>query len=151
MAVTVEIRKKLSAVDAGRLERFGQSARRAVGLRGAVGIVLTSSAEMKRMNAWFRGQHKATDVLSFVADGIRGYAGDISISADIAQRNAVRLGHSVEDEVKVLVLHGMLHLAGYDHEIDKGEMAQNEQQLRAKLGLPASLTERARMKAARAK
>jgi probable rRNA maturation factor len=151
MAVTVEIRKAVRGLDASRLERFAGSAQRAVGLRGEVAVVLTSSSEMKRMNGWFRGKNKPTDVLSFVAEDIRGYAGDISISADIAKQNADRLGHPLEDEIKVLVLHGMLHLAGYDHENDKGEMARKEQQLRIKLGLPATLTERARVKAARAK
>jgi probable rRNA maturation factor len=156
MTVTVEIRKALKGVDAGRLERFAGSAQRAVGLRGGVGVVVTSNAEMKRMNGWFRGKNKPTDVLSFVAEGIRGYAGDISISADIAKKNSLRLGHPLEEEVKVLVLHGMLHLAGFDHETDKGEMARKEQELRTKLGLPASLIERSvprvlRVKAARAK
>jgi probable rRNA maturation factor len=156
MAVTVEIRTAVKGLNAGSLERFAGTAQRAVGLRGSVAVVVTSSAEMKRMNGWFRGKNKPTDVLSFVAQGIRGYAGDISISADIAKENAARLGHRVDEEVKVLVLHGMLHLAGYDHEIDKGEMARKEQQLRTKLGLPATLIERSeprasRVKAARAK
>jgi probable rRNA maturation factor len=156
MAVTVEIRTAVKGLDASRLERFAGNAQRAVGVRGGVAVVVTSNAEMKRMNDWFRGKKKPTDVLSFVADGIRGYAGDISISAEIAKGNAARLGHTLEEEVKVLVLHGLLHLAGYDHETDKGEMARKEQQLRTKLGLPATLIERSeprasRVKAARAK
>lgn len=151
MAATVEIRKALPGLDAARLAKFGSNAQRAVGLRGAIGVVVTSNGEMKKMNGWFRGKNKPTDVLSFAAENIRGYAGDISISAEIAADNARRLGHTVEDEVKVLLLHGMLHLAGYDHEADTGEMAKKEEQLRTKLRLPATLTERARTKAARAK
>ena len=151
MGVTVEIRKAVAGLNPARLERFGSDAQRAVGLRGEVGVVLTSNAEMKRMNGWFRGKQKATDVLSFIAENIRGYAGDISISADIAKVNAKRLGHPAEDEVKVLLLHGMLHLAGYDHDEDDGEMAKKEQQLRNQLGLPITLIERARTKTARAK
>jgi probable rRNA maturation factor len=151
MAVTIEIRKAIGGVDAGRLATFGNSAQRAIGLRGNIGVVVTSSSEMKSMNGWFRGKNRPTDVLSFVAENIRGYVGDISISADIAQKNAKRLGHQTEEELKVLLLHGMLHLAGYDHETDAGEMARKEQQLRTRLGLPAILTERTRTKATRAK
>jgi len=151
MAVNVEIRKVFPGLDARRLARFGSSAQRAVGLRGEIGVVVTSNGEMKKMNGWFRGKNQPTDVLSFAADNIRGYAGDISISADIAHQNAKRFGHPTEAEVKVLLLHGMLHLAGYDHETDAGEMAKKEEQLRIKLRLPATLTERARTKAARAK
>ena len=72
----------------------------------------------------------------------RAFAGEIAISADIARENAARLGHSAALEVKVLVLHGILHLAGFDHERDNGEMARKEAGLRRKLGLPSSLTER---------
>jgi ssRNA-specific RNase YbeY (16S rRNA maturation enzyme) len=69
-----------------------------------------------------------------------------SVSADIAARNARALGHSVAEEVKILVLHGVLHLAGYDHESDSGQMAEKELRLRRKLGLPAALIERAAVK-----
>jgi hypothetical protein len=64
------------------------------------------------------------------------------ISADIAADNAVRLGHSLNDELKVLALHGLLHLSGYDHETDNGKMARREARLRKELGLPVSLIER---------
>ncbi len=69
-------------------------------------------------------------------------AGDVAISAEIAARNARKLGHSTAEEVKILTLHGILHLAGYDHEEDAGNMARREQQLRKRLGLPAGLIER---------
>jgi len=71
-----------------------------------------------------------------------GLAGDIAISAEIAARNAKALGHSTADEIKTLALHGILHLAGYDHEQDNGAMAKQEEKLRRSLGLPVSLTER---------
>ena len=68
----------------------------------------------------------------------RGYlAGDLAISAEIAARNARRLGHSAADELKILILHGLLHLAGHDHETDGGEMARKEARLRRALGLAA--------------
>jgi probable rRNA maturation factor len=71
-----------------------------------------------------------------------GFAGDIAIAADIAVQNARRLGHSATEEIKILVLHGVLHLAGYDHEHDRGEMASKEQSMRRQLGLPEGLLER---------
>ena len=106
---------------------------------------------MRRLNAQFRGKDYATDVLSFPSPiFVEGYGGDIAVSADIAARNARALGHSVAEEVKILVLHGVLHLAGYDHESDDGQMAEKELRLRRKLGLPAALIERAAVKRRRA-
>jgi probable rRNA maturation factor len=70
------------------------------------------------------------------------FAGDVAISAEIAGQNARRLGHPPAEEVKVLVLHGLLHLAGYDHESDNGTMARREARLREQLGLPVALIER---------
>ena len=69
-------------------------------------------------------------------------AGDIAISAEIAAANAADVGHSTEIELKVLILHGLLHLAGYDHETDKGEMQARETKMRQQLGLPPGLIER---------
>lgn len=106
---------------------------------------------MRQLNAQFRGKHYATDVLSFPSPTfVEGFGGDIAVSVDIASRNARALGHSVVDEVKILVLHGVLHLAGYDHENDNGQMAEKELRLRRKLGLPAALIERAAVKRRRA-
>jgi probable rRNA maturation factor len=108
-------------------------------------VLLTSSAEMKSLNRRFRGKDKPTDVLSFPAEpgAQKQFAGDIAISAEIASQNARALGHSPADEVKILVLHGVLHLRGYDHECDNRQMARREKQLRAKLHLPIGLIERA--------
>jgi len=123
-------------------------ARRAVPLHAKVNILVTSSAEMRMLNLRFRKKNKATDVLSFPADsssnrgGKRLFAGEIAISADIAARNAELFGHSPAEEVKILALHGLLHLAGFDHERDNGQMARKEGKFRRKLGLPSSLTER---------
>ncbi len=126
------------------LNRFVASARRATRLKGLVNVLVTSSAEMKSLNRRFRGKDKPTDVLSFPAEpGTRKrFAGEIAISAEIAAQNARTLGHSPAREVKILVLHGILHLRGYDHECDNGEMAKREKQLRAKLHLPLGLIER---------
>ena len=106
---------------------------------------------MRQLNAQFRGKDYATDVLSFPPPTfVEGFSGDIAVSADSAARNAHALGHSVADEVKILVLHGVLHLAGYDHESDNGQMAEKELRLRRKLGLPVALIERAAVKRRRA-
>jgi len=125
------------------LSRFLSRARRVAGLDAAVDLLLTSSREMKSLNRRFRRKDKATDVLSFPADGSREkFAGEIAISAEIAAQNAHALGHSAADEVKILALHGVLHLRGYDHERDQGEMARREMELRRQLGLPSGLIER---------
>ena len=124
------------------LALFTAKARRAVGLRGDLGVRITSNAEMRDLNRRFRRKNKPTDVLSFPSD-TPGLAGDIAISAEIAAENATKLGHTLETELKILILHGLLHLAGYDHETDNGEMATMEAKLRARLNLPGGLIERA--------
>ena len=142
------LKKKVAGLSAKSLERFTLRARRAAGLSGRVNILLTSSAAMRALNFRFRQKNTATDVLSFPSEAPfngtnkRTFAGEIAISADIARENSARLGHSVALEVKVLTLHGILHLAGFDHERDNGEMARKEASLRRTLGLPLSLTER---------
>jgi probable rRNA maturation factor len=131
------------------LNRFVARARRAVGLRGGVNVLVTTSLELRALNQRFRGKDSPTDVLSFPADSISApkFAGDIAISADIALRNARQLGHSGAEEIKILALHGVLHLAGYDHERDRGEMARLEQRLRRQLRLSAALIERSEVPA----
>jgi probable rRNA maturation factor len=126
------------------LGRFLRTAQRLVGVAGQVSVLITSNEHMRRLNRQFRGKDKPTDVLSFPADLAHSpdIAGDIAISAPIAKSNSRLLGHPLELELKVLLLHGLLHLAGYDHESDAGEMAALEQQLRGKLKLPSALIER---------
>ena len=97
---------------------------------------------MQALNRRYRKKNKPTDVLTFPSAG-PSLGGDIAISLEIAAANATELGHSLANEVKILILHGMLHLAGYDHEIDDGEMHSREVELRKKLRLPVSLIERA--------
>jgi len=126
-----------------QIKTFLRAARRAVGIRGQVDVRITSNHEMRRLNRDFRGKDNPTDVLSFPAAQNGKIAGDIAISRNIARHNARLLGHSIATEVRILLLHGLLHLAGHDHESDHGEMAALEQKLRIKLNLPASLSERA--------
>ena len=138
----VIVRAKVSGVSRHGLERFLVRARRAAGLAGEVNVLLTGNAEMRRLNREFRGQDRETDVLSFPASA-NGAGGELAISATMAASNARLLGHSAGKEVQVLILHGLLHLAGYDHERDHGRMARKEAQLRRALGLPVGLIERA--------
>jgi probable rRNA maturation factor len=140
----VILQKRVPDLTELALTRFITRARNAAGLKAAVNVLLTSSAEMKSLNRRFRGKDKPTDVLSFPAEPNtqKQLAGEIAISAEIATKNARALGHSPADEVKILVLHGILHLRGYDHECDNGQMARREKQLRAKLRLPLGLIER---------
>jgi probable rRNA maturation factor len=127
------------------LTRFLRRARQAVGLAGEVEVLLTSDAQIKRLNRDFRGKNKPTDVLSFpVSQEIEGqHAGDLAISLDTAARQAESFGHSLGQEIRVLMLHGLLHLKGMDHEVDSGEMAAREAELRRELKLPLTLIERA--------
>lgn len=113
-------------------------------VKGEVAVLITSRRKVQALNRRFRNKEKATDVLSFPSR----QGGDIAICFEIARQNAARLGHSVTDEIKVLVLHGMLHLAGYDHETDSGQMARAEARMRARLKLPASLIQRSQHDAA---
>ena len=142
------LQKKVAGLTADALDRFVLRARKAVGLQGRVNLLVTSSAAVCALNRQFRGKNKATDVLSFPSASASNFgkrqllAGDVAISADIALQNSIRLGHAASDEIKLLALHGILHLAGFDHERDNGEMARKEAKLRRALKLPAALIER---------
>jgi len=126
------------------LTRFLAQAQKAVGLRGQVTVLLTSDSAMRDLNRRFRGKNKPTDVLSFPsADLVQNQEkGDLAISVETARRQATEQGHALTCELKVLILHGVLHLAGHDHETDTGEMQRRERSLRARLGLPPGLIER---------
>jgi probable rRNA maturation factor len=101
--------------------------------------LITDDRELRRLNREFRGKNRATDVLSFPS----GDGGEIAISLDRAAAQAAEHGHAIEDEIRILILHGVLHLAGMDHETDTGEMARTETSWRRRLGLPDGLIERA--------
>ena len=140
-------------LSAAALGRFLRTAQRAVGLEGEVYVLLADDATLRRLNRTFLGKDKATDVLSFPAGPTTVFfgdpggpvlAGDLAISLEMAARQAKQFGHTLRDEVRVLLLHGVLHLAGFDHESDAGEMAAREAELREKLGLPAGLIARAK-------
>ena len=109
---------------------------------GRAVVALASDTRVRGLNRTFRGVDHATDVLSFPSDE-EGYLGDIVIAAGVARRQAQAAGHSLATEVRILALHGLLHLLGYDHEHDDGRMARVEARLRRKGGLTAGLIERA--------
>lgn len=145
----VHFQRRVAGLTGLALVRFVARARRAAGLKDAVDVLVTSNAEMRSLNQRFLGKDKATDVLSFPAapdNPRKKFAGEIAISAEMAAQNARALGHSAAHEVKILVLHGILHLRGYDHERDHGQMALRERQLRERLRLPAGLIERVSVK-----
>jgi probable rRNA maturation factor len=134
-----------SALGKRDLNRFLACAAKALGLTGEFSVLLTGDERLRALNLQFRGKDKATDVLSFpalpeAANG--GQGGDLAISLETALAQAAAYGHTLQMEVKILILHGLLHLAGYDHEHDQGQMRRRETRLRKQFALPAGLVER---------
>ncbi|HXP83294.1 MAG TPA: rRNA maturation RNase YbeY [Bryobacteraceae bacterium] len=110
-----------------------------VAANGPVTCLITDDSRVRALNRQFRGKDYPTDVLSFpLAEG----GGEIAISLDTATRQAADMGHAVEQELRILMLHGLLHLAGMDHETDAGHMARAEAKWRKRLGLVSGLIER---------
>lgn len=147
IAIAPEVRVPRGALPKRELSNFVREACAAIPLRGEVAVLLTSDPGIQELNRTFRKKNKPTDVLSFPAApaGFTGgvvLAGDLAVSVDTAERQASEFGHTLVLEVKILLLHGLLHLAGLDHEQDSGEMAAREQVLRARLSLPAGLIQR---------
>jgi probable rRNA maturation factor len=123
------------------LRDFYELVRRELGFAPeSVTIELISDKTMARLNETFRNKPGPTDVLSFPANGNRPapeaeYVGDIAISPETARRNARRFSRSLPLEMRILILHGMIHLAGFDHETDHGEMDRFERRLRKRFGV----------------
>jgi probable rRNA maturation factor len=107
--------------------------------------LITGDLEMQQLNRDFRKQDHATDVLSFPSRQTLGFLGDIAISFEHAQRQATEYGHDIGQEIEILMLHGVLHLLGMDHENDGGRMARAEKKWRAAFGLPNGLIGRSRL------
>ncbi len=136
-------------VDREELRRFLAELTRRVARGRTIACLIANDAEVRRLNRQFRGKNHATDVLSFPPAEPNGLAGDIAISIDRARMQATERGHSLADELRILMLHGALHLAGMDHETDSGEMARAESRWRKRLGLPDGLIERSHAKKAK--
>ena len=114
--------------------------------------LITGNYALRRLNREFLGKDYATDVLSFPAAGLAApdaTLGDIAISAERAGEQADEFGHSLDDEIKILMLHGVLHLLGFDHERDRGAMARAETRWRKRFALPTALIERAHRRSSR--
>lgn len=143
------------AVRQRTLNAFLKKASEAAGLKGDVSVMLTGDEELRRLNREFRGKNRPTDVLSFPApDPLKGHqpvAGDLAVSVETAVRQAAEFGHPLETELQILLLHGLLHLGGYDHEADEGQMARKEAVLRKQFGLEWGLIERSGHKPVRTK
>src|ERR1700722_10074062 len=144
--ITIDLapRSTSHGLSASGLTRFLNRARTAIGLLGAVDVLLTGDSTLRQLNKSFRGKDKPTDVLSFPAPSefAARHAGDLAISLETASLQAKIYGHTLRDEVRILLLHGLLHLSGEDHETDNGEMAAHESKLRRELRLPTTLIER---------
>jgi probable rRNA maturation factor len=105
-----------------------------------IDLLVTDNTQMRQINSEFRGIDKATDVLSFpFEESPMAPLGTLAISADYVRKLSAELKHSEEDEFCLLFIHGLLHLLGYDHEIDSGEMREKEKALIEAFGLPHSL------------
>jgi probable rRNA maturation factor len=115
-------------------------------VRGAVAIALAPDAQVRALNRRFRQKDAATDVLSFPSGTASPFLGDIVIATGVARRQARAMRHAYRIELRVLALHGLLHLLGYDHEDrrDGGRMSRVEARLRRKGKLPDTLIERAK-------
>jgi probable rRNA maturation factor len=128
-------------IDRERLETFARSLVERVTGSKPFACRITGDAELRRLNQNYLGHDYVTDVLSFPA-GQDDFAGDIAISRQRASAQAREFGHDVHQEIEILMLHGVLHLAGLDHETDGGHMRRVETQWRKKFGLPTGLIER---------
>ena len=135
-------RQRKVIFDEREFDTFLQRLGRDVARGSSFAVVIGSDDALRRANHVFRGKRGSTDVLSF-PDGEDGRLGDVLISAARAAKQAGDFGHRVEDELKVLALHGLLHLLGYDHASDDGRMRRVESRWRKKCGLPQALIERA--------
>jgi probable rRNA maturation factor len=150
-------RQRRVRIPVAELNRFlGAAQRRLRVPAGAVSVALVTDAEMKKWNCAFRGKNRTTDVLSFPVDGpaktkpkqsrrdrakspsplpTGRYLGDVAIAPAVARQNARRFGRTFSAEMRILIVHGILHLLGYDHETDQGQMDRREARVRRDLGL----------------
>jgi probable rRNA maturation factor len=134
--VEVVNRQRRLRVDTEAWATFAEKASEAIGKRdSSATVAFVSDQKIRQLNRQFRGIDKATDVLSFPSDGPEDELGDIAISVETAALQAKENGLAFENEIAQLILHGLLHLSGYDHETDNGEMNRLELKLRKTLGI----------------
>ncbi len=140
---SVLFRRAGSRVDRRRLKDFAQRLESEVTAGRPFVCMITDDRELRRLNRAFRQQDEPTDVLSFPESDGAGLLGEMAISVDRAREQGSRYGHSQAEELDILMLHGVLHLMGMDHERDRGAMRRAETRWRKILGLPSGLIERA--------
>jgi probable rRNA maturation factor len=134
--VEVVNRQRRKKIDTGAWTAFTEKALAAIGNHGSSATVaFISDKSIRKLNQQFRNTDKATDVLSFPSGDENTNLGDIAISVETAAKQAKENGLTFEGEIAQLILHGLLHLSGYDHETDNGEMNRLELRLRKKLGI----------------
>jgi len=138
----VLFRRVPSGLDRRAIEAFARELRKRVTGGREFCCLITGDTALQRLNRRFLGKNYPTDVLSFPAVPGADELGELAISAQRAGEQARRFGHAIEEEIRILMLHGVLHLTGMDHERDGGAMARAETAWRKKLGLPAGLMER---------
>lgn len=137
-------RRAPAALPRRELKDFAQQLRQQVaGGRGFV-CMITDDRELRRLNREFLQNDYPTDVLSFPSEAQEGDLGEIAISSGRAAAQAAEFGHSLTEEIQILILHGVLHLIGMDHESDAGEMSRAEKRWRKRFNLPTGLIERVR-------
>lgn len=133
---------KFSAVDKRLLTKFARKLSALVAHGKHFECLITDDRELRRLNNAFLKHDYPTDVLSFPAAYQAFAIGECAISVERAQEQSLQFGHSLLQEIEILMLHGVLHLMGFDHESDTGQMAQSEKRWRAELKLPNTLIER---------
>ena len=137
----ITYRRPPASLNRTRIDRFARIARDVVAAGRTFHCLVTGDSELQSLNRRFRGKDVTTDVLSFPSGG-GNPIGDVAISLGRARTQARERGHSIETEICILMLHGVLHLLGLDHETDNGRMARAEIRWQKKLGLPTGLIER---------
>ncbi len=135
-------RRRCSAIHRSSLAQFANQLSKDLADGQSFECLISDDEELQSLNRKFRKKNKPTDVLSF-PDGSGFFLGSLAISYDRAKDQAREYGHRIEEEIRILILHGVLHLSGMDHEADQGEMGRKEAVLRKKYGLPPGLIARA--------
>lgn len=139
----ISYRRKPATLDVASLESFAELLRDRVARGREFHCRITTDAELQSLNARYLRKDYPTDVLSFPLESETS-VGDIAVSLQRARAQAREWNHTLEDELRILILHGVLHLLGMDHESDAGQMRRAELRWRRKLALPAGLIERSR-------
>ena len=140
---TLPLTVELTAEEKRVIRNFARTLSARIARHRPFTCVISDDTELRRLNHAFRGRDYSTDVLSFPSQQSATEMGDMIISAERAEAQAGEFGHGRTDEIRILMLHGLLHLMGMDHERDRGQMESAERKWRQQLGLPLTLIARA--------